>query len=56
MINKEDKFKKELFELLKDDLFSICNDETIMNTLEELFMIDENEINCDNLLDKITKE
>ncbi|MCF6130131.1 hypothetical protein L1S35_10625 [Flavobacterium sp. AS60] len=54
MINKEDKFKKELFELFKDDLNEIINDEDVMNILEKLFMQDEKEIDCDDLLDKLT--
>jgi hypothetical protein len=55
MINKEDKFKKELFELFKDDLNEICSDEEVMNVLKQLFIDDEKEIDYDDLLDKLTK-
>jgi hypothetical protein len=54
MINKEDKFKKELFELFKDDLYEICNDEEVINILEKLFNEDEKNIDYEDLLDKLT--
>lgn len=54
MINKEDKFKKELFNLFKDDLNEICNDEEVMDVLNKLFVDDEKDIDYEDLLDKLT--
>ena len=39
MINKEDKFRKELFELFKDDLNEISDDENIMNLLNHGYIL-----------------
>ena len=54
MINKEDKFKKELFELFKDDLNEISNDENVINLLNDLFLTDEDDIDFEDLLSKLT--
>lgn len=54
MINKEDKFKSELFELFKDDLVEISKDENIINLLRDLFTANENDIDIEVLLNKLT--
>ena len=55
MINKEDKFKEELFELFKEDLIEIHNDQNAINILQMIFMQDEKDIDCNDLLDKLTR-
>ena len=54
MINKEDKFKKELFELFKDDLNEMSDNENMINLLKELFITEEDEIDFEELLNKLT--
>ena len=54
MINKEDKFKKELFELFKDDLNEIINDENVINLLKDLFLTNDDDIDFEDLLNKLT--
>jgi hypothetical protein len=54
MINKEDKFKKELFELFKDDLNEISNDENVINLLKDLFLTNDDDIDYEDLLNKLT--
>ena len=54
MINKEDKFKKELFELFKDDLKEMSNDENVINLLKDLFLTNDDDIDFEDLLNKLT--
>lgn len=54
MINKEDKFKKELFELFKDNLNEISNDENVINLLKDLFLTNDDDIDYEDLLNKLT--
>lgn len=54
MINKENKYKKELFELFKNDLQTISEDEKILGLLKEVFLTDTIDINTEEILDKLT--
>jgi hypothetical protein len=54
MINKEDKFKKELFELFKDDLNEMSDNEKMINLLKDLFIIENDEIDLEGLINKLT--
>jgi hypothetical protein len=54
MINKEDKFKKELFELFKEDLSEISDNENVVSILKDLFITNDDDINFDDLLNKLT--
>lgn len=54
MINKEDKYRYELFELFKSDLETISDDEQILKLLEDVFLTDVEEINMEEILEKLT--
>ena len=55
MINKENKYNQELFELLKDKLSPVIKeDEETLKILEELFLTDIDEINENEIINKIS--
>lgn len=55
MINKEDKYRTELFELFKDDLTDINEDATILSLLSEIFMAKEDDLDNEILMNKLLK-
>ncbi len=54
MINKEDKYRNELFELFSENLKSISEDEKILELMCEIFK-NEN-LNKQELLEKLTTD
>ena len=55
MINKENKYKNELFELLKDDLAETIDNEEVLNLLREVFVADIEDIKNDEIIKKLTR-
>lgn len=55
MINKENKYRNELFELLKNDLTTITDNDEVLNLLRDIFLTDIEEINNEEIIDKLTK-
>lgn len=55
-MNKEDKYKKEIFDLLADDFKDTTQDVSTLNLLKELFISDANEINNEDILKKLLIE
>jgi len=55
MINKEDKYRNELFELFRDDLTTITDDEVVLKLLRDIFLTDIEEIKDAEIIDKLTK-
>ena len=55
MINKENKYKNELFELLKDDLTERIDNEEVLNLLRELFITDIEDIKNEEIIEKLTR-
>jgi hypothetical protein len=55
MINKENKYKNELFELLKDDLSETIDSEEVLNLLREVFITDTEDIKNDEIIEKLTR-
>lgn len=53
MINKEDKYRNELFELLKGDLETISNDKEILKLIKDIFLSNDNNLNHEEILDKL---
>ena len=54
MINKEDKYRNELFELFSENLKSISDDEKILNLMSEIFKSDK--IDSSELIEKLIKD
>ncbi|WP_204344836.1 hypothetical protein [Psychroserpens algicola] len=54
MIDKEDKYRKELIELFKYDLEEISDDELTLKLIKEIFLADIENINAEEILDKLT--
>ena len=54
MINKENKYNQELFELLKDKLVGIKEDEELLKILKEIFLTDIDKINEEEIINKIS--
>ena len=55
MINKENKYKNELFELLKDDLAEGLDNEEVLNLLREVFTTDIEDIKNEEIIEKLTR-
>lgn len=55
MINKENKYKNELFELLKDDFTETVDNEEFLNLLRELFITDIEDIKNEEIIEKLTR-
>ena len=55
MINKENKYKNELFELLKDDLTERIDNEEVLNLLREVFITDIEDIKNEEIIEKLTR-
>ena len=55
MINKENKYKNELFELLKDDLAETIDNEEVLNLLREVFITDIEDIKNEEIIEKLTR-
>ena len=55
MINKENKYKNELFELLKDDLAETLDSEEVLNLLREVFVTDTEDIKNEEIIEKLTR-
>ena len=53
MINKELKYRTELFELLKNDLSKISDNKEVINLIEEMFRSDD--MSIDEVVKKITE-
>lgn len=53
MINKELKYRTELFELLKNDLSKISNNKEVMNLIENMFVSDD--LSIEEVVKKITE-
>ena len=51
--NKEDEYKKEIFDLLSDDFKKTTEDPIILNLLKELFLADENDIDNEEMLNSL---
>jgi len=54
MINKEHKYREELFELLKADLAEIDDNEHILNLLRDIFTSNIEDINNEEIIKKLT--
>ena len=54
MINKEHKYREELFELLKADLAEIDEDEDVLNLLRDIFTSNIEDINNEEIIKKLT--
>ncbi len=54
MINKEDKYRNEIFELFSENLKSISDDEKILDLMCEIFKSEK--IDNKELLEKLTKD
>ncbi|SFI49716.1 hypothetical protein [Olleya namhaensis] len=48
--NKENEYKKEIFELLNDDFHETTDDSTIINLLKDLFLADVEDINNEDMI------
>ena len=55
MIYKENKYKNDLFELLKDDLAETIDNEEVLNLLREVFVADIEDIKNDEIIKKLTR-
>ena len=55
MINKENKYKNELFELLKDDLAETIDNEEVLNFLRDVFITDTEDIKNEEIIEKLTR-
>lgn len=51
--NKEDEYKKEIFDLLSDDFKETTNDTSTFNLLKELFLADIDDIDNEDILKKL---
>lgn len=56
MINKEQKYRNELFELLKDNLEIDSEDNVPIALIQEVFLADTNDINVEEILKKLTSD
>jgi hypothetical protein len=56
MINKEDKFRSELFKLFKNDLINITDDKEILNLFKDVFLSNQDDINSEQIIDKLTNK
>ena len=55
MINKEQQYRLELFELLKNDLRTISNDDKMLSLIKEVFLTDVDELNSEDIIKKLIK-
>ena len=53
MINKEEKYREELFKLFESDLMNLCDDEVLLNILKDVFISGSSD--KDEILKKILK-
>ncbi|MBU2922495.1 hypothetical protein KO504_14195 [Winogradskyella psychrotolerans] len=56
MINKEQKYRKELFELLKSNIEIGNEHERTLELIQEVFITDSKDINIEEILDKLTRD
>lgn len=56
MINKEQKYRKELFELLKSNIEISNEHERTLELIQEVFITDSKDINIEEILDKLTRD
>ncbi|MEP5256352.1 MAG: hypothetical protein ABJQ39_14920 [Winogradskyella arenosi] len=54
MIDKEDKYRKELIKLFRNDLEEISDNEQTLKLIKEIFLKDIENINTEEILDKLT--
>ena len=54
MINKEHKYREELFELLKADLTEIDDTDDVLNLLRDIFTSNIEDINKEEIIKKLT--
>ena len=54
MINKEHKYREELFNLLKPNLSEIDDNDDVLSLLREIFTADIEEINNEEIIKKLT--
>tara|TARA_B110000908_G_C10210525_1_gene429981 strand:+ start:1402 stop:1572 length:171 start_codon:yes stop_codon:yes gene_type:complete len=54
MINKEHKYRTELFELLKENLAEIVDTNEALDLLQDIFTSDVEDINNEEIIKKIT--
>lgn len=55
MIDKDKKYREELFELLKSNLNEVDSDEDVWNLIKHIFITNSDEINTDDIIKKITE-
>ncbi|WP_159018494.1 hypothetical protein [Algibacter sp. L3A6] len=56
MINKEQKYRKELFELLKGDFETGNENDLSLELIQEVFIADYKDINIEEILNKLTSD
>lgn len=56
MINKEQKYRKELFELLKNNIEIGNEHELTLKLIQEVFITDSKDINIEEILNKLTRD
>ena len=56
MINKEQKYRNELFELLKDNLEIDSNDNVALGLIQQVFLADSQEVNFEEILNKLISD
>jgi hypothetical protein len=54
-MNKENEYKKEIFDLLSDDIKETTDDTVTLNLLKELFLADIKDINNEEMLKSMLK-
>jgi hypothetical protein len=54
--NKEDEYKKQIFDLLSDDFKETTDDTSTFNLLKELFLADIDDIDNEDILKKLLIE
>jgi hypothetical protein len=54
MINKENKYREEIFELLRSNLTEIDDSPDVLNLLKQIFITDEKDLSNDEIIDKLT--
>lgn len=54
MINKEHKYREELFDLLKVDLAEIDDNNDVLNLLRDIFIADIENIKNEEVINKLT--